>query len=53
MPPHVPYLEQDTESAWHALCFRARRRFFQMYSILYIIGAIVVIVVVLRVLGLL
>jgi hypothetical protein len=45
-------VEQDTESAWHALCFRERRRSFQMYSILYIIGAIVVIVVVLRLLGL-
>jgi hypothetical protein len=46
------HLKQDTEPAWHALCFTARRRIVQMYSILYIIGAIVVIIVVLRVLGL-
>jgi len=52
-PSHVPYLKQHTELAWHAPCFRTQRRVFQMYSILYIIGAIVVIVVVLRVLGLL
>jgi len=45
-------LKQDTELAWHAPCFRARWRDYQMYSILYIIGAIVVIIVVLRVLGL-
>jgi hypothetical protein len=46
-------LEQDTESGWHAPCFRCQRGgFFQMYSILYIIGAIVVIVVVLRLIGL-
>lgn len=38
---------------WHAACFRGNAEVFQMYSILYIIGAIVVIVVVLRVLGLL
>jgi hypothetical protein len=50
---HALHLKQDTELAWHALCFRERRRVFQMYSILYIIGAIVVIIVVLRVLGLL
>jgi hypothetical protein len=46
-------LKQHTEPAWHAPCFRERRRVIQMYSILYIIGAIVVIVVVLRVLGIL
>jgi hypothetical protein len=45
-------LKQDTEPAWHAPCFTAHRRIVQMYSILYIIGAIVVIIVVLRVLGL-
>jgi hypothetical protein len=52
-PSHARYLEQDTELAWHAPCFREGRRVYQMYSILYIIGAIVVIIVVLRVLGLL
>jgi len=52
-PTLVPHLEQDTESGWHAPCFRTvRGGSFQMYSILYIIGAIVVIIVVLRVLGL-
>jgi hypothetical protein len=45
-------LNQDTEPAWHAPCFTAHWRIVQMYSILYIIGAIVVIIVVLRVLGL-
>jgi hypothetical protein len=50
-PSHAPYVKQHTEPAWHAPCFRAQRRVFQMYSILYIIGAIVVIVVILRVLG--
>jgi hypothetical protein len=45
--------DQHTESVWHAPCFRGRiRRLLQMYSILYIIGAIVVIIVVLRLLGL-
>jgi hypothetical protein len=44
--------ERIPSSGWHAPCFRERRRFFQMYSILYIIGAIVVIIVVLRLLGL-
>ena len=37
---------------WHASCFREWRRSHTMYSILYIIGAIVVIIVVLRLLGL-
>ena len=37
---------------WHASCFRGPWRFHPMYSILYIIGAIVVIIVVLRLLGL-
>ena len=51
MPSHARYVKQDTELAWHALCFREGRRVYQMYSILYIIGAIVVIIVILRVLG--
>jgi hypothetical protein len=51
-PPRAPHLEQDTEPGWHGPCFRGRGGMFQMYSILYIIGAIVVIIVVLRVLGL-
>ena len=38
---------------WHAFCiYLVFRRTHLMYSILYIIGAIVVIVVVLRLLGL-
>jgi hypothetical protein len=37
---------------WHTFCFCAGQGGADMYSILYIIGAIVVIIVVLRVLGL-
>jgi hypothetical protein len=45
--------ERNGVSAWHAACFRdMARRACPMYSILYIIGAIVVIIVVLKVLGL-
>ena len=36
----------------HRSCFDARTEVFTMYSILYIIGAIVVIIVVLKILGL-
>jgi hypothetical protein len=39
-------------TGWHAFCFYRVQRRRDMYSILYIIGAIVVIIVVLRLLGL-
>jgi hypothetical protein len=51
-PSRAHLVKQDTGARWHGPCFRGQRRIIQMYSILYIIGAIVVIVVVLRVLGL-
>jgi hypothetical protein len=52
IPGAARHLEQDTELGLErAVLYRQAWRLLQMYSILYIIGAIVVIIVVLRLLG--
>ena len=49
----VPDRATATRAAWHGRCSESGEGRRGMYSILYLIGAIVVIVVILRLLGLL